>query len=331
MTGISVAGSDRANPVPVKNTLMLKKLGIVFIASLLTAAVYGQSANFAPAGFKLSSTAKVPLRSLTDRQLQMSLFRELRSNEKWKNLIDNKKMAIGLVDLSNKSNIKFAHINGKQMMYAASLPKIAILLAAMDALEKGELAESEEVLHDMKIMISRSDNQASTRMIDRLGYQKIERVLTDPKYKLYDKNYGGGLWVGKRYASQGARYPDPILGLSHAATASQVCRFYYLLATGQLVTPDRSAQMLEILKNPELHHKFVNTLDQVAPRADVYRKSGSWRTYHADSALVEGPERHYILVALVDDPEGEVICRQMVSAVEKVIQIRRGPLSRSAK
>lgn len=273
----------------------------------------------------------MPLRSLANRQLQASLFRELRGNEKWRSLIDNKKMSIGLVDMSDPANIKFASINGNQMMYAASLPKIAILLAAMDALEKGELQETEEVKHDMKIMISRSDNHASTRMIDRLGYKKIERVLTDPKYKLYDKNYGGGLWVGKRYASQGARYPDPILGLSHAATASQVCRFYYLLATGQLVSPERSSQMLDIMKDPELHHKFVNTLDRVAPQADVYRKSGSWRTYHADSALVEGPNRHYILVALVDDAEGEAICREMVTAVEKVMQVRRSPLVRSSK
>lgn len=312
---------------------MLKKLGLVFAVSLLTLLSYGQSSNFVPTAFNPNSntSAKAPLRSLSDRQLQASLFRELRSNTKWKSLIDQKKMAVGLVDLRNPSQVKFAQINGNQMMYAASLPKIAILLAAMDALEKGELKETPEVAHDMKIMISRSDNQASTRMIDRLGYKKIEKVLTDPKYKLYDKNYGGGLWVGKRYASQGARYPDPILGLSHAATASQVCRFYYLLTTGQLVSPERSAQMLDIMKDPELHHKFVNTLDRVAPRADVYRKSGSWRTYHADSALVEGPDRHYILVALVDDPEGETICREMVTAVEKVIQVRRAATSRSSK
>lgn len=316
-----------------KHTLMFKKLGILFLVSLLTLSLSGQSSNFAPVSFNPNNkiTGKIPLRSLTDRQLQASLYRELRSNAKWRSLIDNKKMAVGLVDLRNPANVKFAQINGNQMMYAASLPKIAILLSAMDALEKGELAETEEVLHDMKIMISRSDNQASTRMIDRLGYKKIEKVLTDPRYKLYDKNYGGGLWVGKRYASQGARYPDPILGLSHAATASQVCRFYYLLATGQLVSPERSAQMLDIMKDPELHHKFVNTLDRVAPQADVYRKSGSWRTYHADSALVEGPNRHYILVALIDDAEGENICREMVTAVEKVIQVKRSSGSRSSK
>lgn len=302
------------------------------MVSLLTLSVSGQSLSFVPTAANFNpSTAVKPLRSQVDKQLQSSLFRELRSNEKWRSLIDQKKMAVGLVDLRNPSNIKFAHVNGNQMMYAASLPKIAILLAAMDALEKKEMPETDEILHDMKIMISRSDNQASTRMIDRLGYKKIESVLTDPRYKLYDRNYGGGLWVGKRYASQGARHPDPLLGLSHAATAAQVCRFYYLLSQGQLVSQKRSAQMLEIMKDPELHHKFVNTLDQVAPHADVYRKSGSWRTFHSDSALVEGPDRHYILVALIDDPSGEAICRELVRSVEKVIQIKHTNTSRAAR
>ena len=54
-------------------------------------------------------------------------------------------MAISLVDLSDLGNAEFADVNGNEMMYAASLPKIAILLAAMDAIEKGELQETPEV------------------------------------------------------------------------------------------------------------------------------------------------------------------------------------------
>ena len=261
-----------------------------------------------------------PLRSLSDKTLQAALVKEINKNSKWKSLAGQKKMAIGLVDMRDPSRGKFAHINGNKMMYAASLPKIAILLSAMDAMEKGELAETEEVSRDLHLMISKSDNQASTRMIDRLGYKKIESVLTDPKYKLYDKNYGGGLWVGKRYAKQGARNPDPMMGLSHAATAAQVCRFYYLMAMKQLVTPQRSEQMMEIMEGPALHHKFVNTLDRIAPEARVFRKSGSWRTYHSDSAMVLGPERHYILVALIEDAEGESICRQLVLSVEEALK-----------
>jgi len=173
-------------------------------------------------------------------------------------------------------------------------------------------------------MIRYSNNQASTRLIDLLGYDKIEKVLTDPSYEFYDEDYGGGLWVGKRYAASGQRHPDPIKGLSHAATVSQVCRYYYLLSMGKLVNRQRSEQMLEILQSPALYHKFVNTLRQIAPRAELYRKSGSWKTYHSDSVLVWGqnPQRRYILVALVDDPNGEQIIRGMVKLVENVLQIK---------
>lgn len=262
-----------------------------------------------------------PLRSLVDAELQDRFIAELNKNKKWKRLIDQKKMAVGLVDLRDPLNVKYARVNGNVMMYAASLPKIAVLLAAEDALEKGELEETDEIKSDLRLMISKSDNAASTRMIDRLGYEKIENVLTDPMYDLYDEDYGGGLWVGKRYAKYGERYPEPMKGLSHAATVSQVCRYYYLLAYGKLVSFERSKIMLDMMVNPELHHKFVNTLEQVAPKAKLFRKSGTWKNFHTDSVLVWGPEwRRYILVALIEDPEGEKICRDLVREVEKVMK-----------
>lgn len=259
------------------------------------------------------------LRNLVDNNLETRLLDKLKENSKWSQLIDEKKLAVGLVDLNNPNMAKFARVNGNEMMYAASLPKIAVLFAAMDAFEKGELKETKEILHDMHIMISYSDNQASTRMIDRLGYDKIEKVLTDPQYSLYDEEHGGGLWVGKRYAASGQRHPDPIKGLSHAATVSQVCRFYYLLVQGQLVNYQRSKQMLDMMVDPALHHKFVSSLDQIAPRAKLFRKSGSWQNFHSDSILVWGPQRRYILVALTEDPDGEKIMRQLVYAIEEVL------------
>ncbi len=263
-----------------------------------------------------------PLRSLVDNKLQMSLENQLMKNPKWKQLINSKKMAVGVVDLRDPRSATFASINGNHMMYAASLPKIAILLAAMDAIEKGTLKETSEVKKDMQLMISKSDNKASTRMIDRIGYDQIESVMTDPKYEFYDEETGGGLWVGKRYGGGGDTNREPLKNLSHAATVTQVCRYYYLLANGKLVSRERSSQMLDILENPALHHKFVNTLNILAPDARIFRKSGSWRTYHSDSVLVWGIDknRRYILVALIDDPSGEQIIRNLVRPVETALK-----------
>jgi beta-lactamase class A len=261
-----------------------------------------------------------PLRDLVQPSLQQRFERELKRNRLWANLVARKKMAVGVVDLSDPYNIKFASVNGDEMMYAASLPKLAILLASAQALEDGRLPETPEVLNDMRIMISRSDNGAATRMMDRVGFANIVSVLIDPRYELYDTELGG-LWVGKRYAKTSKRYPDPLMGLSHGATITQVCRFYYLLAMGKLVSPQRSRQMLEMLCNPEIHHKFVKTLDRVAPEAKVYRKSGTWRIWHSDSALVWGPGgRQYIIAALVEDSRGEQILRDLIPAIEAVLK-----------
>ena len=156
-------------------------------------------------------------------------------------------------------------------------------------------------------------------MIDRIGFDKIERTMTDPRFKLYDPAYGGGLWVGKRYAAGGKRSPDPMKGISHAATTEQICRYFYLLANDQLISEKSSAKMRSYLVDPQLHHKFVNVLDQVAPNAKVYRKSGSWSSFHADVALVQGPDRNYIITALVDDVNGEQICRDLASVLDDML------------
>ena len=263
-----------------------------------------------------------PLRNMLDISLQARLEKELLNHKDWKSLIAQKKMAVGIVDLSDPENVRFARVNGSHMMYAASLPKIAILLAAMDAIENGELKETPEVKKDMRLMISKSNNAASTRMIDRVGYDKLEAVMTDPKYDFYDQDHGGGLWVGKRYGGGGNTNREPLKNLSHAASVTQVCRYYYLLANGKLVNEKRSKQMLDIMENPALHHKFVNTLDEIAPNARLFRKSGSWKNFHSDSILVWGEDaaRRYILVALVDAPNGEQIIRNLVRPIEKVLQ-----------
>lgn len=153
----------------------MKQFQLLLLSFFITSFLFGQSVLPIQSG-ELSIK---PLGSLLNKELQNGLELELNKNPKWKKLIQQNKLAVGVIDLSNQNNIEYARINGNNMMYAASLPKIAVLLAAMDAIEKGELKETPEVVIDMKIMISKSSNQAATRMIDRLGFDKIESVLTD--------------------------------------------------------------------------------------------------------------------------------------------------------
>ena len=76
--------------------------------------------------------------------------------------------------------------------------------------------------------------------------------------------------------------------------------------------------MKSILGNPGLNHKFVRGLD-ARPGARLYRKSGSWRHYHADAALVERPEARYVAVGLVEDPRGEEMLQRLIVALDDLV------------
>ena len=266
-----------------------------------------------------ASTLWTPLYENVDADLQAALTNRLNANTEWARLIRQKKMAIGLVDMSQEKP-RFARVNGNQMMYAASLPKIAILLATYVSFEDGTLAETDAVHAELENMIRVSSNSAATRLIDLVGMKKIQAVLKDPQFGFYDEKRGGGLWVGKRYASSGPRIGDPMHNISHGATATQVCRFFYLLASGRLINAERSAAMLEDLSDPHLHHKFVSQIEKRAPGAQMFRKSGTWRKWHSDAIMVQGTRwRDYILVGLIESEKGESIIRQVLPVVEELI------------
>jgi beta-lactamase class A len=260
-----------------------------------------------------------PLYERVNPALQAAMEKRLNANPEWARLIRSKKMAIGLVDM-NGGEPRFARINGNQMMYAASLPKIAILLGAYVSFEDGSLAETDAIHADLADMIRVSSNSAATRLIDKIGMRKIQAILQDPQYGFYDEERGGGLWVGKRYASDGPRVGDPMFNISHGATATQVCRFFYLLAEGRLINAERSSQMLADLADPHLHHKFVSQVEERAPDAQMYRKSGTWKQWHSDAIMVRGSQwRDYILVGLVESQNGERVLRQVLPAMEELI------------
>ena len=255
-----------------------------------------------------------------DPALQGQLERTLYTRARWAKLLRAHRMAVGVVDLTDLEQPRFARLNGNVEMYAASLPKIGILLAAHVAIAEGTLEDTPEVEADLVKMIRFSSNEAATRMIDRLGFDTIERTLTDRRYQLYDPKRGGGLWIGKRYAKSGNRVGDPLQNISHAATVTQVCRFYYLLATGRVISPERSEKILADLADPGLHHKFVGVLELRAPGAQLFRKSGTWKQWHSDSVMVWGPQwRRYILVGMVEDESGEKILRELLPLVEGVL------------
>jgi len=262
-----------------------------------------------------------PLSKRRDQRLQARLDRALTKHDSWQSLIRAGKMSVGLVDLSNPTAPRFAQVNGDTMMYGASLPKLMVLLAAFQGFADGALKETPQVHRALIEMIRRSSNPAASQVIGQIGLRKIEALASDRRYRFYDPQKGGGIWLGGAYSPGGEVNPEPITGLSHTATAFQLCRFYYLLAYGRLISPERSRQMLKILAFPDLPGKFVSVLETAVPPDHLYRKSGEVRGFHADSILVwDTGWRRYILVSLIEDARGERILKELVPVAEQVLR-----------
>ena len=258
------------------------------------------------------------LREATDPTLQARLearLDELRLNDS----VSAGQLAVALVDVTDPDRPRLAEVNGDEMLYAASLPKIAILLAAFQRIDEGTLTLDAETRDLLTRMIRNSSNAAATEMIHRVGRDYINDVLRSPRYRLYDEELNGGLWVGKEYGRGSAYERDPLHHLSHGATAFQVARFYYLLETGGLVSPKWSREMKSILGEPAIHHKFVGGLLHEAPDALIYRKSGSWRDWHADSAIVEHAGRTYIAVGLARNARGGSWLKRLIVELDGLI------------
>jgi beta-lactamase class A len=230
-----------------------------------------------------------------------------------------KQLSVALIDISDPNAPRVASVNGDVMMYAASLPKIAVLLAAFEKIAQGKMTLDDATEERLTRMIKESSNRDATAMMHEVGKEYIARVLLSPRYRLYDPEHNGGLWVGKDYAKAGLWRRDPLHNLSHGATAMQVARFYYLLVTDNLVTPEHSQKMREILEDSELDHKFVRALRRIDPDAAVSRKSGSWSTYHSDSVLVEREGHRYIAVVLSNNSKGSQWLGRIITKLDGLL------------
>lgn len=220
--------------------------------------------------------------------------------------------AAGVLDLRTG---RLALVRPDRIFYGASVPKIAILLGWFAAHPRPEETDA-ATRHELGLMIKQSSNELAAKYSQALGLGFIRDVLA--RAGLYDAQRGGGLWLGKHYSVDGERVVDPVGGHSHAATVRQVLRYYLLLEQGKLVSPEASAVMRDIFASPTIPHRDDKFVAGLAGRPDleIRRKAGWWEDWWHDSAVVSGPNRHYLIVALTNHARGEEYLRAFAAAVD---------------
>lgn len=273
----------------------------------------------APLGAQDSSTFVLPDK---DARLQAELMNVL-DLPSYRRLVQQGRLSVALVDITDPDSLRYAGLDDDRERYAASLPKIGILLGVFAQVDKGKLKYTPQLKAKLELMIRRSDNSKASEMIRLVGFPAIAAALRDPHHALYDPERGGGIWVGRGYGGAlGLWRRDPIGNQSHGATARQTARFLIMMDRGELVSPWASSEMKDIMSRPAIHHKFVKGLD-ARPNSVIYRKSGTWKQWHADAALVERDGRKYVAVALLDSPNtagGTVLSNLIVRLDDLIFQ-----------
>jgi beta-lactamase class A len=223
--------------------------------------------------------------------------------------------AVGVLDLNT---LRLAMIHPDRGEYAASVPKVGILLAYFQLHPEAATNLSAQTRHELGLMAKASNNEMAAKFSRELGLKQIQAVLNS--YHFYDTNHGGGIWVGKHYGQGDERYGDPIGDNSHAATVRQLLRYFLMLERGKLVSPAASKTMREIFASPDIPHddiKFVKGLE--GRDVQIIRKWGSWEDWFHDTAVVTGGGRHYILVGLTKHPKGDEYLVDLAKAVDDLM------------
>ena len=222
---------------------------------------------------------------------------------------------VGILDLDR---FRVAMINPDHTEYAASVAKVGILLAYFQTHPEQIKDLDPTVRHELGLMIRISSNEMASKYSHIVGLKKIQEILDS--YGLYDKDRGGGIWVGKHYGKDVERYADPVSNNSHAASVRQLLRFYLLMNQGKLISPEGSARMREIFASPDIpldDFKFTKGLK--GRGVTIVRKSGTWEDWLHDTAEIKGFGRHYVLVALTRHPKGDDYLEALAPLVDDVM------------
>jgi beta-lactamase class A len=230
--------------------------------------------------------------------------------------ITTEQAAVGVLDLRRG---RVAMIHPDRIEYAASIPKVGILLAYFQLHPEAATSLDPQTRHELGLMAKASSNEMAAKFSREMGLREIQQVLNS--YGFYDAQHGGGIWVGKHYGPNSERIGDPVADHSHAATVRQLLRFWLLLDQGKLISPEASRTMREIFASPDIphdDHKFVKGL--AGRDVQIIRKWGSWEEWLGDSATITGTNRRYILVALTKHPKGDEYLVDLSRAVDDVMR-----------
>jgi len=253
--------------------------------------------------------------------------------------LETNQLALTLVDLRDTAKPAWASVRGGEQIYPASVVKLFYLAAAHRWLEDGKLTDTEELRRAMRDMIVDSYNEATGYLVDLLtGTTSGPELSPGELEKWYDRrnsvnryfasfgyqniNVNRKPWCegpyGREMQSIKLHQPNHRNWLTTDATA----RLLTEIVAGRAVTPERSRQMLELLKRSPFDSKAEPqsreyTGAALPPSAKLWSKAGSTSETRHDAAYVELPAgEKFVLVVFTTSHAND---REIIPTVAKAV------------
>lgn len=255
-----------------------------------------------------------------------------------------KNLAITLIDITDPQRPLQASFRGREGVYPASVVKMFYLAAAHQWMEDKKLNDTPELRRALRDMIVDSSNDATQYIVDALtgtssGVELSEAEMREWSYKrnAVNRYYAALGYTGinvnqKTYCEDSYGRERVYRGAKgenrNKLTTDATARLLMEIVTGRAVTPERSRQMMELLKRDpfapitpgggdpdDQSHGFTGIA--LPQGARLWSKAGWTSTTRHDAAYIELPSgRRLILVTFTTDAARE---REIIPAVARFV------------
>ncbi len=262
-----------------------------------------------PVGLTLLLLALVTLEGNAQTSLQL-----LQRNVEARIARHHGKVAVSVLDLKTGESLS---IRGDEPFPSASIIKLPVLVELFQQVQTGRLRlddpltliEADKVPgsgilrylatpHQFTIgdaallMMVLSDNTATNLLLDKVGLRAVgERMeaLGLPRTKVHSNTF--------RRPTSIAMDSSIVYGLG-VTTANEMTRLLSLIYRGEVVSPEASQAMIEILKKQFYQESIPRYL---AGDVTVAHKTGGLDAARHDCGIVYSPDRDYVLCVLTND------------------------------
>ena len=299
------------------------------------------------AGLLRSALTQTPKATLEELTLQAIVNEAAKTTiEKFADRkLQDKDLSITLIDLRDPQRPVTASFRGNERIYPASVVKMFYLVAVHRWLEDKKIQDTPELRRAVKDMIVDSSNEATQYIVDVLtqttgGFELPPREMEDWQSKRNAVNrYFASLGYANINVNQKTFCEDaygresvsrgPQGENRNKLTTDATARLLMEIATGKAVTPERSAQMMELMKR-EFEKKSTDSDDQGLgftgralaglEGARLWSKAGWTSTTRHDAAYIELPDgAKFVLVTFTTDHANE---REIIPTVARFVMTK---------